>query len=156
MNTNTSTRERALHLLDIENLLGTPFFTSEDVAHFKRFYETSSFYSDGDLIVIATSSSEGILEANVGWGSARYEFQLGENGADRALIDIIRDENVGERFSRVVVASGDGIFAEHVTSLLKSNIDVHVVARRSALHRCYTQMSACLHLFGTSDYDLAA
>jgi len=156
MNTITATATRAIHLLDIENLLATPFFDSEDVTRFKQFYQTCDFFSEGDLIVIATSSSAGIVEANLGWGSARYTFRHGENGADIALIDIIEDENLADRFGRVVIASGDGIFAEHVTTLLAANIDVHVVSRRDSLHRCFTSLGACLHLFGSADFGLAA
>lgn len=156
MTPNTATQPRTIHLLDIENLLATPFFSAEDVAHFKRFYQTTDVYADGDHIVIATSSSEGILEANAGWGSARYTFNRGENGADIALIDIIRGEHLDERFDRVVIASGDGIFEQHVKELCAAQIDVHVVSRRSALHTCFTRTDACVHLFTTEDYDLAA
>lgn len=156
MTHNNTIQPRTIHLLDIENLLATPFFTAEDVAHFKRFYATTDVYADGDHIVIATSSSEGIVEANVGWGSARYTFQRGENGADTALIEIIRGEHLDERFDRVVIASGDGIFERHVKALCAAQIDVHVVSRRSALHNCFTRTDACVHLFTSEDYDLAA
>ncbi|MFM6967647.1 MAG: hypothetical protein ACKOWN_01780 [Microbacteriaceae bacterium] len=156
MNTATATSIRAIHLLDIENLLGTPFFTARDVTLFKRFYETTEVYEDGDLIVIATSNSKGIFEANVGWGSARYTFRHGENGADFALIDVLKDENIDTRFGRVVIASGDGIFENQVKNLLSANVDVHVVSRRGSLHHCIAATKAHLHLFCTADYDLAA
>lgn len=151
-----NTQPRTIHLLDIENLLATPFFAAQDVVHFKQFYATTDLYSDGDHIVIATSSSEGILEANAGWGSARYTFQRGENGADTALIEIIRGENLNERFDRAVIASGDGIFEKYVKDLCAAQVDVHVVSRRSALHTCFTRTDACVHLFTSEDYDLAA
>lgn len=156
MNTSTTVSTRAIHLLDIENLLGTPYFTAREVSLFKRFYETTEVYEDGDLIVIATSNSKGIFEAGVGWGSARYTFRHGENGADFALLDVIKGENIDTRFGRVVIASGDGIFEEEVEHLISANIDVHVVSRRGSLHHCIAETKAHLHLFCTADYDLAA
>ena len=66
MNTITATNTRAIHLLDIENLLATPFFDAEDVTRFKQFYQTCDFFTEGDLIVIAPSSSEGIVETHLG------------------------------------------------------------------------------------------
>lgn len=156
MNTATVTTTRAIHLLDIENMLGTPFFTVDDVKQFKRFYMSQEVFAQGDLVVIATSSTQGLMAAGRAWSGARLMFTLGHNGADRALIDVLHEENIASRFDRVVIASGDGIFGSEVESLVSADVDVHVVGRIDHIHHCYSSYNACLHLFSTEDYALAA
>ncbi|MEY4396709.1 MAG: hypothetical protein RLZZ40_465 [Actinomycetota bacterium] len=153
---NTANATRAIHLLDIENLMGTPYFTAEEVRHFKQLYMTSDFYEDGDQIVIATSNARGLVDAGAGWGDARYTFQHGADGADLALIEILHSEHIADRFGRVVIASGDGIFADEVRALVAAHVDVHVVARATGIHHCLREVDACLHLLLSSDFALAA
>ena len=156
MTTTIATTARAIHLIDIENMLGTPFFTVEDVEKFKEFYTGQAVYSPGDLIVIATSSTQGLINAGRAWAGARLKFALGHNGADLALIDVLREEGISSRFARVVIASGDGIFGAEVDLLVSAHVDVHVVGRIDHVHHCYSTNQACVHLFSADDLALAA
>lgn len=152
----TATTARAIHLVDIENMLGTPFFTVEDAAKFREFYTSQDIYSPGDLVVIATSSTQGLINAGRAWSGARLKFTLGQNGADLALIDVLREEGISSRFARVVIASGDGIFGTEVELLVSAHVDVHVVGRIDHVHHCYATNQACIHLFSVDDLALAA
>jgi hypothetical protein len=49
-----------------------------------------------------------------------------------ALIDVIRLEDISARFDHVVIASGDGIFAEPCARLQAAGCSVTVVSRRHA------------------------
>lgn len=66
----------------------------------------------------------------------RMLWRSGKDGADLALLDILKNEDIANRFSEVVVGSGDGIFAEIVARLAANGVRGHVVSRREALaHR---------------------
>ena len=67
------------------------------------------------------------------WGRARRLLRRGVNGADLALLQVIESENLGRRFERVVIASGDGIFAEACANLQSTGCHVTVVTRPGAL-----------------------
>ena len=90
----------------------------------------------GDQLVLAC----GRLSVDVvgfEWaGSHRLLFRGGIDGADLELLDVLETENVGERFTELVLVSGDGIFAEIISTLAKtSGIDVTVAARSDACSR---------------------
>ena len=52
--------------------------------------------------------------ADVGynWPGVRLLWRSGPDGADLALRDVLLEENVVDRFDRVILGSGDGLFAE--------------------------------------------
>lgn len=125
---------RELHLVDVENLLGTPFFTPAAVRAVRAAYDRVSQIAYGALEVIGTSASSNLLVAALAWGSARPVFETGPDGADRALL------SAGEfaperRFSRVVIGSGDHAFAAYAARLQTNGVEVRVVCRPEALSR---------------------
>ncbi|WP_409366232.1 NYN domain-containing protein [Mycolicibacterium septicum] len=87
-----------------------------------------------DQIVIGTSHV-GLLATGVGWPGPRIVVRSGEDGADLALLEVLLDERVNERFEEVVVVSGDAIFADAVARLGELGVTVTVVARREACAR---------------------
>jgi hypothetical protein len=62
-------------------------------------------------------------------------MRSGPDGADLALLDVIVGESVEERFSGVVIASGDGRFADEAARLGSLGIVVTVVSTRRSLSR---------------------
>lgn len=148
--------DREFHIIDIENELGTGHFTSADVAAFRIFYVSFANVAPDAHIVIAASSEQGAYEAHTGWPGARLVFRRGHNGADLALIDVVSTENISDRFSRVVVGSGDGIFAPVVADLLADGVQVEVVSRSLAVSGQFTHASSIVRLFGPRQFSLAA
>lgn len=69
------------------------------------------------------------------WRPCRYLRGRGLNGADTALIEAIEDDRAAERFSHVVIVSGDHIFEPTVRHLRRRGVHTTVVARPSALSR---------------------
>ena len=57
----------------------------------------------------------------------------GINGADHALIEVLSEERMPQRFNAVVIASGDGIFASVAADLAAAGLEVTVVAREGHL-----------------------
>lgn len=134
--------ERELHLIDIENALGDPRFTAEDVAAFRDSYISQMRPARDAQVVIATSSREGQFEVAAGWPGARTVFRLGRDGADRALISVALEEDVTARYGNVVFTTSDKIFTPTVTALREAGVSVAVVAGRGSVGRALAQAAA--------------
>lgn len=125
---------RRLHLIDLENLAGRPIFSAVDARTIERIYQNLVGIGPCDLVVVSTSHAA----APASWNSfvpARRLVRSGPDGADLALLNVISAERVPERFNSVVVASGDGIFAEPCARLQSSGCRVTVVSNRRSLSR---------------------
>jgi len=59
----------------------------------------------------------------------------GPDGADLALLDVLRHENVATRFTQVAIGSGDHLFAEEAARLAAQGVWVTVVSRQRSLSR---------------------
>lgn len=119
--------ERTLHLLDPENLLGHGQPTQADVARLRADYMEHVTVAPGDLVVLAASGANSGLAMGLAWPSARLRWMPGTDGADNCLLDVIAEEDIAKRFSRVVIGSGDHAFAPAVTELATSGVTVTVV-----------------------------
>ena len=58
----------------------------------------------------------------------RHLWRSGPDGADLALLDVLENERVDERFERVTICSGDGIFVPSAAWLAGADVDVTVVS----------------------------
>jgi hypothetical protein len=125
---------RSLHLIDVENLLGGTSFSEADVAATADVYRAVAGVAIADLVIVS-SSHHTALPAWFGWGKARRVVRSGPDGADLALIEIIKTENVAVRFDRIVIGSGDGIFASPAAHLQAAGVAVTVVSRPEFVSR---------------------
>src|SRR5829696_6714290 len=125
---------RSLHLVDVENLIGGTAYAELDVAITAAAYASVASVGATDLVVVA-SSHRTAAATWFGWGPARRVVRSGADGADLALIEIIDTEDVAARFDRVVIGSGDKIFADPSARLQLMGVTVTAVSRASALSR---------------------
>ena len=102
---------RRLHLIDIENLAGDPRPGLTQVRHAQRLYADCLAFGAMDQVEIASSHLT-LVNAALGWPHAHYRVRSGPDGADLALLDVLRNENVANRFTHVAIGSGDHLFAE--------------------------------------------
>lgn len=151
-----NTTNRELHLIDIENELGTGQVKATDIARFRTFYLKANNVPADAHIVVAASSSQNLLEAAFGWPGARTVWLPGHDGADLALLEIAYEENVEKRYDKVVIASGDHIFAVAAVSLQNLGVKVKVFAR--AVFVSVILRAACkeVELYSAEDFSLAA
>lgn len=147
---------RELHLLDIENLLGRSRFRAADVVRFREFYLDRNHVADDAQLIIATSSRRGIVEAGLGWPGARCVFKCGHNGADLALLNVIKTEHVDGRFEKVIIASGDAIFTDVAKQMQELGVAVTVFAHARSVSKRLTHASELVRLFDTHDFSLVA
>lgn len=119
---------RTLHLIDIENLVGGTVAQCQPVHHALASYFELAAVRCGDHVVIGAGSAL-LTQADLVPGGARLVLGRGVDGADLALLAELRDIAwVAARFDRVVVGSGDGIFAEATAAIRAEGIAVGVVA----------------------------
>src|SRR5262249_4749247 len=85
-----------------------------------------------DQVVVASNHLTW-LNAALGWPRARYRVRSGPDGADLALLDVLRYENVAGRFTHVAIGSGDHLFAGEAARLAAPGGWVTVVSRRRSL-----------------------
>ena len=123
-----------LHLVDVENLLGTPWFTRQAVADLRRAYDIVSAASNPAHYLIGTSASQNLVDAGLGWAQGKFVFAPGKDGAERALL-AEATLAAAARYDRVVIGSGDGIFADFAASLQSAGVKVSVVSRQRSLSR---------------------
>lgn len=123
---------RRLHLVDIENLAGTSLPSLSQVREALSLYANRLAFGVMDQVEVASSHLT-LLNAALGWPHARYRIRSGPDGADMALLDVLRYENVASRFTHVTIASGDHLFAEEAANLAARDVWVTVVSRRRSL-----------------------
>jgi hypothetical protein len=124
--------DRALHVVDIENLVGAAVPTLDLVSAVQGRYLASLAFGADDQVVLAASHL-GLLNAGLGWPHARYRVRSGKDGADLELIDVLEHENVAARFTHVVIGSGDGLFGQAAASLAARGVRITVVSRWGSL-----------------------
>lgn len=124
--------QRCLHIIDIENLTGFPSPAPAEVRSTYQAYRPR--IGPTDLVVVA-SSHHAAPSVWWEWPTDRFLLRSGPNGADDALIDVLRNESVGTRFDRVSIGSGDGAFAQPAAELAAEGVWVTVVAGRGSVSR---------------------
>src|SRR5262245_6904073 len=120
---------RTLHLVDLENLVGDPRSTGPIVRHtFDRYLELAGWH-DGDQVLVASNPwliREVVFTMPV---PCNVHAVRGPDAADVMLLSHAPPELVAKRYDRLVVGSGDGIFAARATAARDLGVDVLVVAR---------------------------
>ena len=118
---------RQLILIDIENLTGTPSPTCEEVEMAKAaLRQVVPGFDDAQHIVACSHHAAPTVA--FAFPGARHLWRSGPDGADLALLDVLENERVDERFERVTICSGDGIFAASAAWLAGADVDVTVVS----------------------------
>jgi hypothetical protein len=126
---------RALHLVDLENLMCGPLQPAIALRYAAARYEQVAVVRPDDHVVVAVNPALA-LDAGRAWPTARLLVGRGPDGADRELLATLADTPwVAARYDRVVIGSGDGIFASALESLRALGIATGVVAPELGLSR---------------------
>ena len=135
---------RALHLVDLENVIGDPWATGPGVAEVYETVLTTGGHRAGDIVVVAANRW---LLAELGFvahTSCQKLVAHGPDGADLALLDWADASWIVQRFERLVVASGDGIFADVVRAARDAGLEVDVVFGGGAVSNRIRALDAVL------------
>jgi predicted nucleotidyltransferase len=125
-------RGRTLHVIDVENLVGTPYMTADDAGWVMQRYRLEVAPLTGDLAVVACNPGAA-FEVKPAWPDALFRVRAGEDGADLALLAELHTGDISRRFARVVIASGDHIFSAAAWTLRSAGVVIAVAVGRGAL-----------------------
>src|SRR3954453_2091908 len=101
---------RRLVVVDIENLIGGAVLHPTEAAWARRRLTEAAALTERDQVVIGTSHV-GLIHIGTAWTRQRYVVGSGPNGADLALLEVLAG-NLPAKYDELVLASGDGIFAD--------------------------------------------
>src|SRR5579859_3222188 len=87
---------RRLHLVDIENLAGDSLPSLRQIRQAQGLYTECLALGARDQEEVASSHLT-LLNAALGWPHAYYRVRSGPDGADLALLDVLRHENIARR-----------------------------------------------------------
>jgi hypothetical protein len=119
-------------LVDIENLAGTASPTSAEVeAVMAALGEVVPGFGEAQRVVAC--SHRAARTVAFACPMARHLWRSGPDGADLALLEILEDEHVADRFEFVTICSGDGIFTAVAARLAEHGVDTTVVALKGHL-----------------------
>lgn len=127
-------RGRRLVAVDIENVVGGAVHTRAEAVWARTQIEEVMDLNGDEHVVIGTSHI-GLLESGLAWSGKRYVVRSGCDGADLALLDVLEQEHIAERFDEVFLVSGDGIFTDVVVDLISAGVKVSVFAHRETLSK---------------------
>lgn len=125
---------RRMILIDLENIVGGGVSVPEQVHEAQAAIAAAVAPRDDDQVVVACGRFSVDVVGFEWQGARRLVIRAGTNGADLELLDILETERVGDRFTEIVLVSGDGIFAE-VISRLGLHADVTVASRADSCSR---------------------
>lgn len=127
---------RALHLIDLENLVGGEQCTVDAAALAYRAYTQRVPHSPFDQYILATSHHNMLAMAS--WPQGRRLVRSGPNGAEIELYEAANELDLPSKFSSIVVASGDHFFAAPVKEWKAAGLHVTVVGvQRQVSHLLY-------------------
>lgn len=144
MNTWVGYREsRRLVMIDIENLTATPSPTVSEVQAVKAaLCDMVPGFDEVQRIVACSHHAAPAVAFE--FPGARHLWRSGRDGADLALMDVLENEHVGERYGSVIICSGDGIFADAAAWLAGRGVDVTVISLQD--HLATRLQLAALHV----------
>ena len=116
-------------MIDIENIAGTSTPSSDAVyAAIQGLREALPGFDSAHKVWACSHRAA----QTVAFAAApdRQLWNSGPNGADRALLEVLDTEHIEDRYERVTVCSGDGIFADSIARLSGLGVVVGVAGRR--------------------------
>ena len=145
MSTRRRVTTRTLHVVDADNLTAGPTEYQCRADQAARRYRAAAGLHEHDLVVVGSDVRSAAVTA-FAWRVASRLVTTGTDAVDRALLDHLTPSAVEGRFVRVLVGSGDGIFAEAVAALRRAGLRVEVVALTGRVSHMLYRASVDVHL----------
>ena len=128
--------DRALHLIDLENLCGAGSTTAEDAARVLAAYVDAVKIGPADSIHIGVAHhmATAVMPVLCVF-PGRLHVRSGRDGAETALLESIDLVHISTRFSRLIIASADRTFTEAADEAHRLGMTVWQVTGRGGLSR---------------------
>jgi len=116
---------RVICLVDIENCAGSGELTPQQAEAVRLAISRAA---PAAVMKVVACSHHNAVPTLFSFTDARVLLRSGPDGADLALLDVLEHEQVPSRFGKVIIASGDGIFAKASRRLLSCGVQVEVLS----------------------------
>jgi len=127
---------KSIHFVDLENLVGAGFYTSEQVAKVCESYVSGTASNAKDLFFISSGTqNKEATYTGWSWGNVFFQFRKGQNGADQALVNFFESIQTPEVYQSVYVASGDHSLEAIAEGARKSGLSVTIVTGKGGTSR---------------------
>lgn len=126
-------RDRTVMLVDIENVAGKPRLTASETRWIAQ--ALAALTGDRSVQTIVACNRLNAAAVMFGYPGARIRLGSGPDAADLALIAVMEHESLSSRFDRVIIASGDGIFADYAAQLAGAGLHVTAVVGNGQLSK---------------------
>ncbi|AOY74408.1 hypothetical protein ARZXY2_4909 (plasmid) [Arthrobacter sp. ZXY-2] len=140
-----SGRLQSCHVIDIENQMGGGYWAASDVERWWQVYRQQAVgIAEGDLIIIGVAE-QAAKKARTALRGERIKWRIGAdgpNGADLALLAAIDVDRISRRYSRLILASGDHIFAPLAQEARSLGMTVQIVSGRGLVSRELQKISS--------------
>jgi len=147
---------RRMHFIDIENLVGTGLPCESGVSSVRRAYDLVVGGTTGELVTVACNhKAAAVVGFTMGLSGAQLQRGSGPDGADLALLAVIRREVLKGRVRRLVIGSGDAIFARELSDLRHLIDELDVVARVGGIGAELYRFADRVHLIEPSGAEFA-
>jgi len=117
--------KRTLCVVDVENCASTSDLTLEHALHVQDAINRAV---PGIVMHVVGCSHRNAAAARFAFDRSRIVVRSGVDGADLALIEVLETERIEQRFSRVVIASGDHIFVPAIRRLREAGVEVEALS----------------------------
>ena len=146
---------RALHLVDVENLMGGPLQGHAALSASLASFARAAQVQPGDHVTVGVNPGLAFGVWDV-WPHARLAVGGGPNGADNALLATVEAVDwVAPRYDRIVVGSGDGIFSVVVATYRAMGIPVGLVSRATSLSMTMAALASWVALIPSGKESLS-
>lgn len=118
---------RALHLIDLENLVGGPSVSDTTIKGVWSAYYGGVPKTASDQLLVGSSR---FFARRIWWTlpeGIQRRVRDGQDGGELAILAEVDLDHLVERFGRLVIASGDGRFAELAAAARSRGVHVHQV-----------------------------
>jgi hypothetical protein len=136
---------RTLHLIDLENLCPRGLITRANVERVWALYQSRVGVWNDDGVVVAVEGRQAFTVAAALPTGIRLLTGRGRDGADRALLSVVDIAWAKRSFDRVVVASGDHVFAPSIRAYQAAGVPVELVAGCGGVARVLTDTGVPVH-----------
>lgn len=139
----TGQRPRSCHLIDIENQVGGPAASVEDIQRWWQIYRDEAVgIRPGDQVIVGAShfAAKNVWFALPMVGIQR-RVKSGPDGAETAILDALDLDHLSRSFYRLVIASSDHFFAAIAYKARALGMEVHMVIGRGVPSRAL--LAAC-------------
>ena len=136
---------RTLHLIDLENLCPHGHVTANAVDRVWQLYTSRVGVYNDDGVVVAVDGARALVASGSLPRGIRLLTGRGPNGADRVLLGVVDVAWAKRRYERVVVASGDHVFAPSIRACQAAGVRVELVAGCGAVARVLTETGVPIH-----------